>query len=188
MSGSPSARHSDGSCHSNGSPESASAPHPVRGKRERGREAVAWRQRIGCITRRHHHHRQHHRHRRHWYRRAFLPQVATPTFSWSGQTPAGSRTRLSWGHVNVVTATGELPYTHSEWKGEGNEDPVCSFLRFDYVHVGQLWVVFQATRLRLRKRGCHSDGGRGQDQFVKEAMTSWEMRGACWRFPPFSLF
>lgn len=35
MSGFLFARHSDGSCHSNGSPESASAPHPVRGKRER---------------------------------------------------------------------------------------------------------------------------------------------------------
>lgn len=36
MSGCPSAHHLDGSCHSNGSPESVSVPHPMRGKEREG--------------------------------------------------------------------------------------------------------------------------------------------------------
>lgn len=36
MSGCPSAHHFDGSCHSNGSPESVSVPHPMRGKEREG--------------------------------------------------------------------------------------------------------------------------------------------------------
>lgn len=35
-SGCPFAHHSDGSCHSNGSPESASVPRPMRGEEREG--------------------------------------------------------------------------------------------------------------------------------------------------------